>query len=614
MAIYHLSTSVGSRGGGQSAAAKDDYIQREGRYDGDPFEVEHAESGHMPEWAEGDPHAYWEAADLHERANGRLFREVMFALPAELTGPDRVEAAREFAQFLTEGERLPYTLAIHRGGKENPHCHLVISERSNDGVERGAAGWFKRYNAKVPGQGGARKCSTSSREWLKSTREAWAEHANRALERAGSGERVDHRTLAAQREAALERGDVEAAAKLDREPGVHLGPARALELKGRRTELGERARAVERRNHRLGELRQEVKGLEQKITRMRESVTEQGRSAWSWLGRRQAEARDWLEEHHRKVAGRIIEQIKRGLASWQRPWKPGEKFLPVNLATGRHYSGFNSLHLAAVARDRGYSDTRWGTRQEVEEGGGRIREGEQGTEVLSGGVEGEVSRHTVFNAEQADGLPSPPSRFPEPDWKAHLRADNLIRASGVSIDHRNAGQVYYSLERDRIVLPPPRQFVAPEHYYQTAVHEMGHATGHRGRLDRESLQQGVAAGYDSEAYGKEELRAEISASLTGERIGVGHNPSGGEDYAESWVKVLEKDPADLARAAEEAQQISDYLMDRARKRAAKEQRRSASPEAGSRKPSPIRQQTPLRTPEQPPSQDQDQDQDHGPSR
>ena len=308
----------------------------------------------MPEWAEGDPHAYWEAADLHERANGRLFREVMFALPAELTGPDRVEAAREFAHFLTEGKRLPYTLAIHRGGKENPHCHLVISERSNDGVERGAAGWFKRYNAKVPGQGGARKCSTSSREWLKSTREAWAEHANRALERAGSGERVDHRTLAAQREAALERGDVAAAAaKLDREPGVHLGPARAMELKGRRTELGERARAVERRNHRLGELRQEVKGLEQKITRMRESVKEQGRSAWSWLGRRQAEARGWLEEHHRKVAGRIIEQIKRGLASWQRPRKPGEKFLPVNLATGRHYSGFNRLHLAAVARDRG---------------------------------------------------------------------------------------------------------------------------------------------------------------------------------------------------------------------------------------------------------------------
>jgi hypothetical protein len=52
MSLYHLNTSVGSRAGGQSASAKDDYIEREGRYEGDASELEHAESGHMPEWAE----------------------------------------------------------------------------------------------------------------------------------------------------------------------------------------------------------------------------------------------------------------------------------------------------------------------------------------------------------------------------------------------------------------------------------------------------------------------------------------------------------------------------------------------------------------------------------
>ena len=97
MSLYHLNTSVGSRGGGQSASAKDDYIEREGRYEGDASELEHTESGHMPEWAEEDPHAYWEAADAHERANGRLFREVEFALPSELTGFERRELALEFA-------------------------------------------------------------------------------------------------------------------------------------------------------------------------------------------------------------------------------------------------------------------------------------------------------------------------------------------------------------------------------------------------------------------------------------------------------------------------------------------------------------------------------------
>ena len=70
MAIYDLTVSTGSHAGGHSAAAKDEYIEREGRYDEDRSEVEHSESGHMPEWAEDDAHTYWEAADEHERVNG----------------------------------------------------------------------------------------------------------------------------------------------------------------------------------------------------------------------------------------------------------------------------------------------------------------------------------------------------------------------------------------------------------------------------------------------------------------------------------------------------------------------------------------------------------------
>ena len=84
----------------------------------------------MPEWAKDDPHSYWEAADEHERANGRLYREVQFALPKELNEGQRRELASGFAKRLTEGERLPYTLAVHRGDGENPHAHLMISERA----------------------------------------------------------------------------------------------------------------------------------------------------------------------------------------------------------------------------------------------------------------------------------------------------------------------------------------------------------------------------------------------------------------------------------------------------------------------------------------------------
>ena len=79
----------------------------------------------------------------------------------------------------------------------------MISERANDGIERSREQWFRRYNAKAPEKGGAKKSRTMmSREWVKDTREAWERAANKALERAGCGERIDHRSLAERRDEA----------------------------------------------------------------------------------------------------------------------------------------------------------------------------------------------------------------------------------------------------------------------------------------------------------------------------------------------------------------------------------------------------------------------------
>ena len=209
MAIYHLNVKTGTRIGGQSASAKSDYIEREGKYEKDGEELEYKESGNMPEWAEDDPQKYWAAADAGERANGRLYREVEFALPRELNERERVEVASSFAKNLTGEERLPYTLAVHRGGQDggNPHAHLMFSERTNDGIERSAEQWFKRYNAQEPEKGGARKStSTKPREWLENTREQWADHANEALERAGRSERITEASLENQYWEAAENG------------------------------------------------------------------------------------------------------------------------------------------------------------------------------------------------------------------------------------------------------------------------------------------------------------------------------------------------------------------------------------------------------------------------
>ena len=122
-AIYHLNVRTGSRSKGQSARAAAAYIQREAEYSRDretADELLYTASGHMPAWAEAAPMTYWDAADLHERANGRLFQRVEVALPTALTAEEQRALAVGFARHLTDGEQLPYTLAIHAGDGHEP--------------------------------------------------------------------------------------------------------------------------------------------------------------------------------------------------------------------------------------------------------------------------------------------------------------------------------------------------------------------------------------------------------------------------------------------------------------------------------------------------------------
>ena len=165
------------------------------------------------------------------------------------------------------------------------------------------------------------------------------------------------------------------------------------------------------------------------------------------------------DEYHRQFAEGIIEQIRQGTAPWQKPWGPGERVLPANVDTGRSYAGGNSLHLAAVQQERGYGDVRWGTYRQIQARDGQVRKGEQGTRILSfqdhrriavndergrpkRDNEGKrvyrherlkapfVRQYTVFNAEQADGLPDRPTPTAEPLWKVHQQAERVLDLDG----------------------------------------------------------------------------------------------------------------------------------------------------------------------------------------
>ncbi|MYD87101.1 MAG: DUF1738 domain-containing protein [Acidobacteria bacterium] len=229
--------------------------------------------------------------------------------------------------------------------------------------------------------------------------------------------------------------------------------------------------------------------------------------------------------------------------------------------------------------------------RQIQEAGGHVRKGEKGTPIMyvewrqqqtarddNGNPvlddEGRkklewvqrdrpvVKLHYVFNVEQTEGLKLRSLAEAAPEWEGHERAEALIRSSGVRVDHVAGDRAYYSLKDDRVVLPDRSQFESQSAYTHTALHELGHATGHPDRLNRSTLVK--HDGFGSEAYAREELRAEVAAMMTGEQLGVGHEPRHGAAYVSSWIKALENDPKETRAEAVDAQRIAECLIARAR--------------------------------------------------
>ena len=160
---------------------------------------------------------------------------------------------------------------------------------------------------------------------------------------------------------------------------------------------------------------------------------------------------------------------------------------------------------------------------------------------------------SVFNAEQIDGLP--PLQIKTPGWGRHERAEAVLQASGADIRYDQADRAFYRPATDRIHLPPRDSFKSADTYYATALHELGHWTGHPSRLDRD-----LAHPFGSVGYAKEELRAEIASLMVGDQLGIGHDPGQHAAYVKSWVQVLKEDPKEILRASRDADKISGYVL------------------------------------------------------
>jgi hypothetical protein len=209
MASYHLTVKVGKRGTGGSHS---DYIQREGSYKNyhSGEDLVHVEAANMPRWAKHEPSEFFRQADLQERKNGSVYREFEVAIPKELILGQRIEFIRDFVR-VEIGDKHPVIWAIHNpsaaiAGGEQPHAHIMYSERTLDGTDRDPEQFFKRYNAKAPEKGGCQKSNLFSgglksderRSAIVGLRERFADLQNEHLEKHGHDARVSHLSLSAQ--------------------------------------------------------------------------------------------------------------------------------------------------------------------------------------------------------------------------------------------------------------------------------------------------------------------------------------------------------------------------------------------------------------------------------
>src|SRR5271157_1058666 len=280
-----------------------------------------------------------------------------------------------------------------------------------------------------------------------------------------------------------------------------------------------------------------------------------------------------------RLADKLIAQLKEGTAPWQKPWLEGQSFGPYNPTTGNRYRGVNILALIST----NFSDPRWMTYKQAHAQGWQVRGGERSTQIqhwiweeerVRTGRDGQpvldsqkkaikdlvrlerpkVITAAVFNAEQIDGIPAlEPERTY--DWDPVEQAEKLLQASGAKIEHSQSGGAYYRLSTDTIRLPSPDRFETPSGYYGTALHELGHWTGHPDRLDRD-----LGNPFGSEGYAREELRAEIASLILGSELGIGYDPATHAGYVDHWVQILTDTPKEILYAAADAERISDYIL------------------------------------------------------
>jgi antirestriction protein ArdC len=286
--------------------------------------------------------------------------------------------------------------------------------------------------------------------------------------------------------------------------------------------------------------------------------------------------RDDRRDHYAEVTNRVIASLEAGTPPWRKPWdadKAGGPTMPCNAVTHARYRGINVVTLAMSAFAFSSGDPRWATYKQAAARGWQVRAGERGTTAYffkrlevrdtksEPDDEGATKRipllraFTLFHASQINGVPEfVPPTLEEAPWRAPDAVETIMDNSGAVV-RVGGDKAFYSPGTDHIQMPPRHAFESASAWSDTIIHEAGHWTGAKHRLNRD-----LRNAFGSHDYSREEMRVEIGMCMVCSELGLACDFSNNAAYIASWLERLKSDRKEIFRAAADAQKIADYLL------------------------------------------------------
>ncbi|WP_409161671.1 MobQ family relaxase [Pectobacterium sp. B2J-2] len=199
MAMFHLSFSMLKRSAGKSSCYLAAYNARERIEDmrtGDVYDYSYRSDlfhhcilapEHTPFNIIENSAVLWnEIEKIEKRKDAQLSRYFDIAIPVELDNDAKIALVKNYCKrnFVSKG--MIADISFHDLDGHNPHAHVMLTLRE------------------ITPQGfGNKNRSWNEHDLMDEWRASWSRMSNRALERTGSVNRIDHRSLAVQREEAI---------------------------------------------------------------------------------------------------------------------------------------------------------------------------------------------------------------------------------------------------------------------------------------------------------------------------------------------------------------------------------------------------------------------------